>query len=87
MLFLPPFFQNCRIFVVQMSWPYRPFESAKLFNVESKRKSYEIKLFQNFLWLTVQDSHPSYGFRVLFLHVLQFFFVLEMRCVVPPESL
>ena len=38
------------------------------------------------MW-TVQDSNPSYGFRVLFLHVLQFFFVPKMRYVVPPESL
>ena len=42
---------------------------------------------RSFLWWTVQDSNPSYGFRVLFLHVSKLFFALEMRCVVPPESL
>ena len=39
------------------------------------------------VWWTVQDSNPSYGFRVLFLHVLQFFFVTELQCFVPSKTL
>ena len=38
-------------------------------------------------WWTVQDSNPSYGFRVLFSHVSRFCFVPESRRFVSSKTL
>ena len=39
------------------------------------------------VWWTVQDSNPSYGFRVLLSRVSGFLFPPEARCFVPLKTL